>query len=181
MIPTRHRVPAAGLLAIAVVLAACGAAGSPGGTSSPSASSPALPGPTRWPGQVARAVIALGSADNEIGRASTDLQRSIAEEDLALMRRAADGLAGLTVLLGRVDQIEAFELTRPLAARYRVVLPALIEASTELRDAIDAADAARIEQANIKLARALALYVTLRPDLSTLVAQALEQQRQLLN
>ena len=177
----RHGVPAAGLLAIAVVLVACGGAGPPGGTGSPSASSQAAPGPTRWPGQVARAVIAFGSADNEIGKASSDLQRSIIEEDLALMRRAADGLAGLTVLLERVDQIEAFELTRPLAARYREVLPALIEASTELRDAIDAADAAGIEQANLKLARALARYVTLRPDLSTLVAQALEQQRLLLN
>jgi hypothetical protein len=129
---------------------------------------------------VALAILALGSADNEIGKASADLQRSIAEQDLALMREAADGLTGLTVLFERVDQIDDFELTRPIAAKYREVLPALVDASTKLRDAIDAGDANGIEQANIELAQALAQYVALRPELSTLVAEALEHQRRLL-
>jgi hypothetical protein len=61
-----------------------------------------------------------------------------------------------------------------------VVLPALIEASTKLRDAIDAGDADGIEQANVELAQALGEYVALRPELSALLVQALEHQRRLL-
>lgn len=184
MIPLRPGAAAAGLLAIAVVLAACGsgqpASPSPGATGSPGASGGASPIPTNWPGQVALAIIALGSADNEIGQASADLQRSIAEEDLSLMREAADGLTGLTILFERVDQIDDFELTRPLAERYKAILPALIDSSTNLRDAIDARDANGIQEANIELARALRDYVAIRPELSTLVAEALEHQRRLL-
>jgi hypothetical protein len=175
---------AAGFLAIAVVCAACGSgrpeSPSPGATVSPGASGGAAPSPTNWPGQVALAIIALGSADNEIGEASADLQQSIADEDLSLMREAADGLTKLTVLYDRVDQIDDFELTRPLAARYREVLPRLIDSSTKLRDAIDAGDANGIEQSNIELALALRDYVAIRPELSTLVAEALEHQRRLL-
>jgi hypothetical protein len=174
---------AAGFLAMTLVVGACGggptvndsrATGSPGASGQPG------PSPTNWPGQVALAVIALGSADNEIGKASSDLQRSIAEQDLGLMREAAAGLTGLTILLERVDQIDDFEVTRPIAARYRVVLPALIEASTKLRDAIDAGDADGIEQANVELAQALGEYVALRPELSALLVEALEHQRRLL-
>jgi hypothetical protein len=184
VISLRPGAAAAGLLAIAVVLAACGGgrpeSQTPGATGSPGASGVAGPSPTNWPGQVALAIIALGAADNEIGKASADLQRSIADEDISLMREAADGLTGLTVLYERVDQIDDFELTRPLAARYREVLPKLIDSSTKLRDAIDARDANGIEQANIELARALGEYVAIRPELSTLVAEALEHQRRLL-
>jgi hypothetical protein len=176
---------AAGFLAIVVVLAACGSgrpegSPSPGASGSPAASGGASPIPTNWPGQVALAIIALGSADNEIGKASSDLQRSIADEDLSLMREAADGLTGLDILYERVDQIDDFDLTRPLADRYRAVLPRLIDASTKLRDAIDARDANGIQEANIELAGALKDYVAMRPELSTLVAEALEHQRRLL-
>lgn len=184
MISNRPGAAAAGLLAIAVALAACGGGqpngASPGAPGSPGASGGGTPIPTNWPGQVTLAIIALGSADNEIGKASADLQRSIAEEDLSLMREAADGLTGLTVLFERVDQIDDFELTRPIANRYKVILPALIDSSTKLRDAIDAGDASGIQQANIELAEALRQYVELRPELSTLVAEALEHQRRLL-
>lgn len=179
-------------LALALALAGCGgspatsaptgatASGSPGPSGS-AAPSDARPGPSRWPGQVWRSMLALGAADNEIGKATADLQRAIDEQDIGLMREAADGLSGLTVLLGRVDDVEEFELTAPFAARYRAALEKLIAASTSLRDAIDASDADRIEQANVDLAAALAEYVALRPELSTLVAQAFEQQRLLLN
>ena len=185
MSPVRPGAAAAGLLAIGVALAGCGGgqpnqSALPGGGGSPGVSGGPAPSPTNWPGQVALAIIALGSADNEIGKASADLQRSIAEEDLGLMREAADGLTGLTILYERVDQIDDFELTKPIAAEYREVLPALIDASTKLRDAIDARDAAGIEEANVELARALARYVAIRPELSTLVAEALEHQRRLL-
>ena len=179
-------------LALVVAVAACGGtvpSGSSGGTgpaASPGTASPAgsgsdLPGPSRWPGEVWRAALALGAADNEIGEATADLQRAVEEEDIGLMREAADGLAGLTVLLERVDDVEGFEPTRVFAGRYREALSAVIAAAGELRDAIDATDAPRIQQANLDLAEALATYVRLRPELSEVVAQAFEQQRLLLN
>jgi hypothetical protein len=185
----RHELTAFVVLTIAVAVAACGPAStsaSPGtsATASPSPSgspSDVGPGPSRWPGSAWRAMLALGVADNEIGKATADLQRSIDEEDIGLMREAAAGLAGLDVLLGRVEDIEDFGHTAPFAARYRAALEKLIATSTELRDAIDATDAARIQEANIQLAAALKDYVALRPELSTLVAQAFEQQRLLLN
>jgi hypothetical protein len=178
--------------ALVVAVAACGGsvpsgssvptgpAASPG-TSAPAGSGGDLPGPSRWPGDVWRAALALGAADNEIGEATADLQRSIEEEDISLMREAAGGLAGLTVLLERVDDVESFEPTRAFAGRYREGLSAVIAAASELQDAIDATDAPRIQQANLDLAEALATYVRLRPELSDIVAQAFEQQRLLLN
>ena len=179
------------VLAITVATAACGPASTSASpaTSASASASPGIsgsppdvgPGPSRWPGSAWRAMLALGAADNEIGKATADLQRAIDEEDIALMREAAAGLAGLDVLLGRVEDIESFDYTAPFAARYRVALEKLIATSAELRDAIDAVDAARIQDANVELAAALKDYVTLRSELSTLVAQAFEQQRLLLN
>lgn len=189
MRPLRHGLAVIAILTIAVSAAACG----PASTSAPPSASPAVsgspsgsptvvgPGPSRWPGSAWRAMLALGAADNEIGKATADLQRAIDEEDIGLMREAAAGLAGLDVLLGRVEDIESFDYTAPFAARYRAALEKLIATSTELRDAIDAVDAARIQAANVELAAALRDYVALRSELSTLVQQAFEQQRLLLN
>jgi hypothetical protein len=178
---------AAAFLAMGALLLACGGTGpssqvssaSPTGASASGSGVPG-PGPSRWPGSAVRATLAVGVADNEVGEATADLQRSLEEEDLALMRRAAAGLAGLDVIEDRLSQMEQFEVTRPLALRYREALTPLVAAATELRDAIDAGDGPRIQQANLDLAAALADYVALRPEISELVSQALFQQRQLL-
>lgn len=190
----RHGVTVIVILSVALTVAACGPAATGGPPAAPATSAPspsgsgasvapseAGPGPSRWPGSAWRAMLALGAADNEIGKATADLKRAIDEEDIGLMREAAAGLAGLTVLLGRVDDLESFGYTAPFAARYRAALEKLIATSAALRDAIDATDAAGIQQANVDLAAALAEYVGLRSELSTLVAQAFEQQRLLLN
>jgi hypothetical protein len=178
---------AAVLLAMGTLLLGCGGTGpsaqvpsaSPSGASASQSGAPG-PAPSRWPGSAVRATLAVGVADNEVGEATADLQRSLEEEDLALMRQAAAGLAGLGVIEDRLSQMEQFETTRPLALRYREALTPLVATATELRDAIDAADGARVQQANLDLAAALADYVALRPEISELVSQALFQQRLLL-
>jgi hypothetical protein len=184
--------PFAGPVLVAIVLAACGtiqpSATTPGGsaTVSPSievsASGSVAPGPTGtpWPGNAVLGIEALGAADGQIEAAINDFNTAVANEDLALMRRAADGLAGLDVLLPNLDKITFFEPMRPFADRYGAAIRAISAAASALRSAIDLGDAAGIGRSGQDLVAAFGQYTAVQPELATWVEQSIEQRRLLL-
>jgi hypothetical protein len=168
-----------------VIVVACGPSGpttAPGSSSpppSPSGSGAALPTP--WPGNAVLGIEALGIADGQIGAATTDLSRAIADEDLSLMREAADGLAGLDVLLPNMDKIRLNPAMVPFADKYEAAILAMDDAATRLRDAIDAGDAPAIATATQDLLRGLAMYTELQRELAAWIQQMPEQKRMLLS
>jgi hypothetical protein len=198
---TGHRVPAgprrigpaglATLVLTAVLVAACG----PGvGSPSPSAVATAspvpsgsggavVPGsePTRWPGTVVEAVMALAKADAEIQAAGADLGAAAAYEDLEAMWGAADGLV---TLLGRlqtqVPRIADYPLTAQLAKAYDAAFPDMLAGATLLRDSITAGDGAGVAEGSRRLAAGLEQYAAARRLIGPLVEEAILQQRLLV-
>jgi hypothetical protein len=183
---------AAPLLAIALLAAACGGTGpsavpaspalaSPAGSAGPSGSGgSAAPRPTSWPGNAVIGIEALGVADPEITAAISDLGRGIQTEDLALIRKAADGLSKLDVLLPNLDKISIYEPMVPFAERYGDAVRAISPAATDVRSAIDAGDAAAITSSTQALVAALGLYTDVQPELAQWVHDSIEQRRLLL-
>lgn len=179
-------------LAVALSAAACGTVapsspppasadatpGSPAASGSGDAA--ATPRPTGWPGNAVLGIEALGAADGPITAAINDLSRGIADEDLALMRRAADGLAGLDVLLPNLERIRIFEPMVPFADRYEAAIEAIVSAAEALRSAIDAGDAAGITSSTRELVDSLELYTGVQPELAQWVNESIEQRRLLL-
>jgi hypothetical protein len=126
------------------------------------------------------AIEALGVADNEVRKAINDFNQGVATEDLRLMRAAAVGLSDIGVLLPNAERLEVFEPMRPLAARYRAAIPEIAGAAREVQTSIDAGDGEAIGTSSSRLARALALYAELQPELASWVEQSIEQQRLLV-
>jgi hypothetical protein len=176
---------------VVALVAGCGGMGTPTGSaaaSPPGASGSAVEGsgpaptprPTSWPGNALLGIEALGVSDGEIRKGIVDLGRGIEEEDLALMRRAADGLAGVEVLLPNVDRIAVFPPMQGLAEGLREVLPRIADASTRLRSSIDERDGEAISDSTIELTDALSDYARLQPELAMWVEQSIDLQRMLL-
>ena len=157
---------------------AVGPSSSPG-TSLPAGSGavPPTPQPTAWPGNAVLGIDALGVADGQILAAINDFNQGVATEDLALMRKAADGLAGLDVLLPNLDKINIFEPMRSFADRYGAAVRAISSAAKDVRAAIDAGNAASITTSSQALVAALTLYTAVQPDLAAWVEQSTTQQR----
>jgi hypothetical protein len=149
---------------------------SPGG----SADGAPTPRPTAWPGNAVLGITALGVADGQILAAVNDFKTGITTENLALMRKAADGLTGLDVLLPNLDKINIFEPMRSFADRYGAAIRSMISSATALRSAIDAKDAAAITTASEALIASLSLYSTVQPELAAWVEQSTTQQKLLL-
>ena len=179
-----------GALAVALI-AGCGGtvpitgSAAPSGVaasaSTPAGSGPAAtPRPTSWPGNALLGIEALGVSDGEIRKGIVDLGRGIEEEDLALMRRAADGLAGVEVLLPNVDRIAGFPPMQGLAEGLRDSLPRIADSSTRLREAIDDGDGEAISDATIELTEALGDYARLQPEIAMWVEESIDQQRMLV-
>ena len=152
--------------------------GSPDG--SPGGSGAVGPRGTPWPGNAVLGIEALGAADGQILAAINDFNTAVAKEDLALMRRAADGLAGLDVLLPNLDRIMIYEPMVSFADRYGAAIRAIATAATALRTAIDAGDAAGISQSGQDLVAGFQLYTGIQPELASWVEQSIEQRRLLL-
>lgn len=180
---------------LVVLLALVGVACGDGGlsttlpTSSASGSSPAAspgasgetgPKPTAWPGNAVLGIEALGAADGPILSAINDFNRGIQTQDLALMRRAADGLAGLDVLLPNMAKIEIFEPMRPFAEKYAAAINRIVAAAKAVRGAIDAGDAAAITTTSQALIESFGAYTAVQPELATWVAESIKQRRLLL-
>jgi hypothetical protein len=190
-----HRVSPAGvvpavLLALALLVGACGATAS---TASPSASSspPAgasggggglqgalEPGATPWPGPVVEAVMNLALADVEIQKAGADLGAAAAYEDLKAMWGAADGLATLVKRLqAEVPRIADYPESAAAAKAYEAALPDMLAGATTLRDAITASDAAGISAGSQQLATGLEAYRLARREIGPLAERAMLMQR----
>jgi hypothetical protein len=157
------------------------ASGSPAGPVSGSPEGSARPRATAWPGNAVLGIEALGAADSQITAAIADLGRGIAEEDLALMRRAADGLAGVDVLMPNMDKISIFPPMVPFAQKYETAITQVSAAARALRAAIDAGDASTITSATQDLLASLELYTDVQPELGRWVHESIEQRRLLLN
>jgi hypothetical protein len=156
-----------------------GASVTPSAEATASVTGSAQPGakPTAWPGNAVIGIEAMGVADGQIAAGLNDLNRAIATEDLGLMRRAADGLAGTDVLLRNVDRIKGFEPMRSFAERYAAAVSAISSAATSLRSAIDAEDATAITTSSQALIAALGSYTDVQPDLAAWVEQSITQRR----
>ena len=172
---------------LALVAAACGTSvptGSPSaaGSAAPSgdASSGGVPLPTPWPGNSVLGIEALGAADGQIGEATTDLSRAIADEDLALLREAAAGLAGLDVLLPNMEKLRLNPAMRPFADSYEAAIIAIDDGATRLRDAIDDGDADSVGTSTQDLLDGLKLYAGIQGELAAWIEQMPEQKRLLL-
>lgn len=177
-------------VAVALVAGGCGDGSRPTSGSSQvgvadASSSPGLsgdPGPaaTAWPGNAVLGIEALGTADGQILAAINDFNRGIATEDLTLMRRAADGLAGLDVLLPNMAKINIYEPMRPFAARYEAAITGMVAAAKAVRSAIDAGDAAAITTSSKALIASLGAYTDVQPELASWVDQSIKQRRLLV-
>ena len=172
-------------VAIGVGIAACGPATPPSASPgrSPSAATAdgsAGPKATPWPGNAVLGIKALGAADGSIVSAIGDLGKGIQTEDLALMRSAADGLAGIDVLLPNMDKINIYPPMQSFAARYGDAVKAISTAAKALRAAIDNHDAAAIPTTTEQLLTALQGYSSVQPELASWVEQSIDQQRLLL-
>jgi hypothetical protein len=178
------------LIVLVALLAGCGASGVPTTASSPAPSSAAPsspdgsaetgPKPTAWPGNAVLGIEALGAADGPILAAINDFNRGIATEDLALMRRAADGLAGLDVLLPNLEKIGLYEPMRPFADSYGAAIRGMVAAAKAVRSAIDAGDAGAITTSSQALIDSLRAYTDVQPELATWVGESIKQRRLLL-
>jgi hypothetical protein len=176
------------VLLVLFAAVACGPS-VPTGTAGASSPVPASPGgsgagvarPTPWPGNSILGMEALGVADGQIGAAVTDLNLGIADEDLGLMREAADGLAKLDVLLPNMEKIRLNAAMVPFADKYEAAITSIDDAATRLRDAIDAGDAPAIGTATEDLFAGLAAYTALKPELADWIRQMPEQKRMYLN
>jgi hypothetical protein len=160
--------------------AASGVAAGPDGSPAGSADASATPRPTAWPGNAVLGIDALGVADGQILAAINDFNKAVATEDLVLMRKAANGLAGLDVLLPNMAKIDIFEPMRSFADRYGAAITAISSAAKDLRTAIDAHDGARITSSSQALVSSLSLYAAVQPELAAWVEQSTEQRRLLL-
>jgi hypothetical protein len=177
-------------VAFALVAGACGDSSPPtpgrsqavGAAASSSPGSSGDPGPqaTAWPGNAVLGIEALGSADGQILAAINEFNRGIATEDLALMRRAADGLAGLDVLLPNMAKINIYEPMRPFATRYEAAIRGIVAAAKAVRSAIDAGDAAGITTSSRALITSLGAYTDVQPELASWVDQSIKQRRLLV-
>jgi hypothetical protein len=183
------------LLALALLVAACGATSTtpaPSGASGATAASgsPAAsgagggaltPGETPWPGTVVEAVMNLALADVEIQKAGADLGAAAAYEDLPAMWGAADGLATLVKRLqGEVPRIAGYPESAAAAKAYDAAFPDMLAGATTLRDAISAKDAAGIAAGSQQLAKGLEAYRLARREIGPLADRAMLMQRVLV-
>ena len=192
--PGRLRASPAGVvpvltLAVALLVAGCGATSptaSPSGSpASPGASdgtgvagSALEPGATPWPGTVVEAVMTLALADAEIQAAGADLGAAAAYEDLAAMWGAADGLATLVKKLQtQVPRIADYPESAAAAKAYEAAFPDMLQGATTLRDAITAQDAAGISAGSQQLATGLEQYRLARREIGPLAERAMLMQR----
>ena len=184
--------PAALVLLVALLVAACGAGTSSatpgaspsdatGASASPDGSEAVGPRPTPWPGGVVEAVVLLGKADAEIQKAGGDLGAAAASEDLEAMWGAADGLAPLLEKMqGQVDRIRDYPETAGAAKAYDAALPDMVAGATGIRAAIDAKDATALAAAVQQLGTGTAAYAEARRQIGPLVEQAILMQRTLV-
>jgi len=173
---------------LAVVFAvACGtttASPSPSGSgdvprssSAPAGSGGPAPSATPWPGNAVLGIEAMGAADGQITAAINDFNQGVAKQDLSMMRKAADGLAGVDVLLPNLDKIEIFEPMRSFGDRYGTAIRAISTAAKALRTAIDSGDGPGITRSSQDLLAGLAQYASVQPELASWVEQSIAQKR----
>lgn len=191
---SRRRGPASASVAVSVAIvgalvAACGGTppslpalptSSPAGSVSEPPDGSGGPRPTAWTGNAALGIEALGLADSQILEALADLGQGIANEDLGVIRTAAEGLAGLDVLLPNVEKIRPFAPMVPFADQYEAAITAIDAAAQDVVDAIDAQDPAAITTTTQALVDALGRYSAVQPQLAAFVEQLPEQRRLLL-
>ena len=173
---------AAVVVLVAVIAAACGTNTPLVPTLAPPSGLSQVTGqplPTPWVGSAVFGIEALGIADGQIGQATTDLSAAIAKEDLAGMRKAAAGLAGVDVLLPNMAKIRDTPAMRPFADKYEAAIKAISAGGKSLRDAIDKGDAKAIATSTEDLLNGLKLYTALQGQLADWVEQMPEQKRML--
>jgi hypothetical protein len=174
---------AVALLAVALVAAACGSTTAP-------QSSIAVPSQTFdtnnpntkiWPTDVINATIALAALDNEIKKASTDLNKAADTSDTALLLGAAEGIVALvTPLQPDAAKMAGFEETKAAGEAYVKALGAIRTSGEALVKSLRAGDGPGVTTNAQALAQAMALYGEARPLIVDLANKAIEMQKHLL-
>jgi hypothetical protein len=116
-------------------------------------------------------------SDGNIKAATDDLGRGVANEDLALMRQAADGLAGVDSLLPNMVKIRLNPAFGSFADRYEAAIKAISASAKQLRSAIDGGDAAGIGTSTQALLNGLKAYAEVQPELAAWIEQLPQQKR----
>ncbi len=181
----RGRGVAAGLAVVVVLLvAACG-------STAPTSSNPATPGPTVdgsggpkptiWPTTVVEASIALGAADGDFSKLADDVVKAVDSEDPATMLGVMnDALTFLNGNQKNIPHLQAYPETKPVGDKLAVAYAQMIEGATKARDGLIAADGAAVQAGFQEFFAGNAAYVAVAPALGDLAGQAIFMKRQLL-
>lgn len=182
-----HGMPATVILAVAVVLAACGTSSNasasaplPSGAPSAAASPGDEPSPTStpWPGDVAGAVIAIGAVDAQIAVAGQDMNAAITAKDLAKLRGSALGLVTLLADTQRfIDTARTYPATKSTADALDRAFSRMRGGAQQVADGVKAGDAQAIDAGFTALGDGLNLYALARTSLGPVLEQAIDQQK----
>ncbi len=172
-----------GLAVIAALIAACApatsATASPGGAAS--GSQTPGPKPTSWPADVVEGTVALGAANGDFAKMSDDLSAAVNSEDGAVILTAVnDALTFLKSNQTNIPKLQAYEATKSVGDRLASAYAKMIDGLTRVRDGINNADAAAVDQGFQAFADGSHEYIGVAPDLGTAAEQAILMTRLLL-
>jgi hypothetical protein len=175
------------LLLSVALLAALVVACTPDATPSPSAGaqgsgaplgSGETPVPTRWPGDVVTATIALGAADASFSKLGNDLQQTVDTEDMqGLLQVTTDGLTFLKGAQQNIPKLQGYPETKSLGDTLAAAYQQMIDGLQKTHDALVSGDAAGVTAGFQQFVAGNTLYATVRADLSDKAQQAIFMQR----
>ena len=183
---------AALLVALALAAAACSPAASsgppspagfpsPAGSPSPVAgdgSASPVPTATPWPGDIADAVIALGTLDSQIAAFGQDMDAAVTAQDLTAMAAAAEGLVNLLDgYASPVTTVSGFVATKGLGEAYAKAFVEMRAGAAAISEGVRTGSAATIETGIADLSSGITTYGLARKALGPLLEQAISQKK----
>jgi hypothetical protein len=136
------------------------------------------PKPTTWPSSVVNSVIALGAADNDLGRVGSDLTAAVNEGDLQALLRVTD--SSKTFLTGNqpnIPNLQAYPETKPLGDKLATAYSQMIAGLTKIHDSLTAGDSGGVTQGFQMFVAGSTVYGDARSELSDKVGQALTMKK----
>ncbi len=182
-----HGLLATVILAVAVILTACGTSSNASASAPLQSGAPSVvaspgdqPSPTStpWPGDVAGAVIAIGAVDAQVAAAGQDMDAAITAKDLTRLRGSALGLVTLLADTQRfVDTARTYSATKSMADAFDRAFSRMRAGAQQVADGVKAGDAQAIDAGFTALGDGLSLYALARPSLGPVLEQAIDQQK----
>jgi hypothetical protein len=178
----------AGLLLGAVIAACTGTAPSttPGGSFNPLATfgllgSGETPAATRWPATVVEAVVALGAADQDFGKAGNDLNDAVQAGDLgALLRASNDTKAFLEGNQKNIPALQSYPPLKPLGDALAPAYAQMLAGVTQIHDSLVSGNSAGVTSGFQQFVAGSTAYGEARAQLADAAEQALFMKKGLL-